>query len=248
MSKSKNNLNWFEDWFDSPYYHILYKNRDENEAEVFVKNLINFVSPTKDSKLLDIACGKGRHAITMSNLGFQVDAFDLSENSIRKAKEFETNNLSFYVNDIRTPLQINHYDLAFNLFTSFGYFENDEDDLCAIKAIRDSLKSNGILVMDFMNVNKVIKHIVEEEIKLIDGIKFHITKKIKDNFIIKNISFQHNKQSFNFQERVKVLSQADFIRYFDAANLKIETTFGNYNLDSFQKNDSERLILIARKQ
>lgn len=247
MTKNKDILNWFEDWFDSPFYHILYKNRDLNEAEFFIQNLIKYLNPNPKAQLLDIACGKGRHAITMNEFGFKVDAFDLSENSINTAKQFESDSLHFYVNDIRNPLKREHYNFAFNLFTSFGYFDDNDDNVKSIQAIAESIQPNGKFVIDFMNVNKVIEHLIEEEVKTIEGIEFHITKEVQNNFIIKNISFVYQQQHYNFQERVKVIYQADFIRYFNAANLKIEATFGDYSLNPFDEKESDRLIIVAQK-
>lgn len=247
MSKNKDNLNWFEDWFNSPYYHVLYQNRDQTEAELFISNLLNYLKPNANQVLLDVACGQGRHAITMHRFGFKVDAFDLSENSIVKAKKFETDQLRFFVNDIRIPLRDNQYDYVFNLFTSFGYFEDDDDNIKAIQAIAQSMKLNATFVLDFMNVTKVLNELIEEEIKVIDNISFKITKKVVDGFIVKTIAFNDKGKDFSFQERVKVIDEADFIRYFKAANLKIETTFGNYNLNSFDQNTSERLILVGKK-
>lgn len=246
MTKSKDNLNWFEEWFNSPYYHILYKNRDLDEAELFISNLLNYLNPAPDQQLLDVACGQGRHAITMNNMGFKVDAFDLSENSIKKARQFENNNLHFYVNDIRTPLKTNFYDFAFNLFTSFGYFDDDNDHLKAIQAIAKSMKTNGTFVLDFMNVSKVINELIHEEVKIIEGIEFRISKEIVDNFIVKTIRLKDQDKVLCFQERVKVITLSDFIRYFKAANLKIEATFGDYKLTPFDENTSQRLILIAK--
>jgi 2-polyprenyl-3-methyl-5-hydroxy-6-metoxy-1,4-benzoquinol methylase len=247
MSKNKDNLNWFKDWFDSPYYHILYKNRDMIEAETFIANLIHYLKPLKTDHLLDVACGKGRHAKTMNDLGFCVEAFDLSENSIISAKKFENERLSFYVNDIRKPIKKNYYNFAFNLFTSFGYFDDDNDNLLAINAIAESLKPNGKLVLDFMNATKIVKDLVKSELKIIEGITFNITKSIVNGFIVKQIDFVDKGNSYSFQERVKIITQDDFIRYFKSANLKIEATFGDYTLNPFDENTSERLIIIAKK-
>lgn len=247
MAKSKDNLNWFEEWFDSPYYHILYKNRDMIEAESFIANLLSYLKPLKTDRLLDVACGKGRHAKTINDFGFSVDAFDLSENSIQSAKQFENERLKFYVNDIRTPLKTNLYNFAFNLFTSFGYFDDDNDNVIAINAIAESLQTNGTLVLDFMNASKIIADLVEAETKMIEGITFNISKSIVDGFIVKQIDFEDKGNSYSFQERVKAITQTDFIRYFNLANLKIEATFGDYSLNAFDENTSERLIIVARK-
>ena len=238
---------WFNTWFDSPYYHILYKNRDLTEAEDFIIHLFEYLKPNASIPIVDIACGKGRHAIQMNKLGFVVDAFDLSENSIKEAKKSETNQLHFFVNDIRKPLKKNQYQYAFNLFTSFGYFAEEQDNYKAIKAIADSLKPTGTFIMDFMNVHKVINNLVFSEEKNIEGITFKITKEVKDNFIIKYINFSDNGVDYHFSESVKAITLTDFNAYFKSAGLKLITTFGNYNLDTFDINTSDRLIMIATK-
>ena len=56
-------MEWFKNWFNSPYYHILYKERDSYEAEYFIDNLIIYLKIAENSKIIDIACGKGRHSI-----------------------------------------------------------------------------------------------------------------------------------------------------------------------------------------
>lgn len=244
------NKNWFESWFDSPYYHLLYKDRDQKEAEIFISNLINYLKPAMCSFFLDVACGKGRHAVYLNKLGYKVDAFDLAENSIAFANQFKNENLNFFVNDIRKPLKISQYNFAFNLFTSFGYFINEQDNVEAISAISKSLKPNGVFVLDFMNVKKVIKSIstVQKEIKTIQYIDFNIEKKIINNFIVKEISFQDNGESYKFTEQVKAIFLNEFIGYFKAANLTIIDVFGDYNLNNFDENNSDRLILIGTKQ
>ena len=60
---------WFESWFDTSYYHTLYSKRDENEAKEFIVNLVEFLKIDPKSKVLDLACGKGRHSLTLNELG-----------------------------------------------------------------------------------------------------------------------------------------------------------------------------------
>ena len=80
---------WFHKWFNTPYYHLLYRDRDDSEAELFMMNLTQFLGLKKDDTILDLPCGKGRHAIFLNSLGFDVTGADLSENSIEYAKQFE---------------------------------------------------------------------------------------------------------------------------------------------------------------
>src|SRR5436853_6516213 len=60
---------WFESWFDSPYYHVLYKERDDLEARSFLDSLIGYLNPAPGSTILDVACGKGRHSLYLNQKG-----------------------------------------------------------------------------------------------------------------------------------------------------------------------------------
>lgn len=149
---------------------------------------------------------------------------------------------------MRKVVRINYFDYVFNLFTSFGYFENERDDLSTINAVYKALKPNGIFVLDFMNTKKIVTGIKTQEVKTIDGIEFKIAKTIENNFIVKQIEFTDKGRDHHFQECVKALTLADFERYFTANKLKILHLLGNYNLEKFNEATSDRLIIIAQKQ
>lgn len=238
---------WFECWFDSPYYHLLYSNRSDSEAEQFIDNLIDLLKPGKNSRFFDLACGKGRHSIYLNKKGFDVTGIDLSQHSISCAQRFENEHLHFYVHDMRKLFRTNYFDFALNLFTSFGYFEKQGDDNAVINSVSKALKPNGTFVMDFMNSKKVIAELQKEEIKTIDGIEFRISKSIENNFIIKQIVFTNKGKEYQFREKVKALTLTDFEKYFEANELKIVHLRGNYKLEDFDEKSSKRLIIIGRK-
>lgn len=246
MSEIKH-LEWFECWFDSPYYHVLYKNRDFTEAELFIDNLIQLLEPEKTNRFLDLGCGKGRHSIYLNKKGFNVTGIDLSEGSIACAKTQENETLHFYKHDMRKLFRSNYFDVVLNLFTSFGYFKQERDDNAVINAVSKALKPNGIVVLDFMNSKKVIANLSCEETKIVDGIDFKISKILEDNFIVKKIQFTDKGKEYHFEERVKAITLADFEKYFEANKLKIVHLRGNYNLEEFDELSSERLIIMARK-
>lgn len=239
---------WYRNWFDSPYYHILYKNRDYKEAELFIDNLLRFIDPKQGSKILDIACGRGRHSLYLSKKGFDVTGIDLSPASIEYAKTYENSSLRFFVHDMRKVFRQNYFELAVNLFTSFGYFESEEDNLSALKSASESLKKEGLFVIDFMNSEKVMNELVKEEIKKENNIEFKIFRRVEENFVKKKIVFIDKGKSYSFEEKVKALNLKDFERYFKASNLKLVNLFGDYNLKEFVETDSERLIMICKKQ
>ncbi len=244
----QHNPNWFKDWFNSPYYHILYKNRDCEEAERFIDSIIDLLKPKQNAKFLDLACGKGRHSVFLNKKGFDVTGIDLSENSIKCANTFENDKLHFYVHDMRKLFRTNYFDYVFNLFTSFGYFENEKDNFATINTIQKALLPNGIVVIDFFNAKKVMDCLKKQENKIIDGINFDIHKKIENGFIIKQIKFTDKNQSYSFEEKVQALTLADFEKFLNNSKLKIVNLLGDYQLNPFNETNSDRLIIIAQKQ
>ena len=234
---------WFESWFDTKYYHILYKHRDYNEASLFLEKLVHFLQLSNKAQLLDLACGKGRHSIFLNRLNFNVIGADLSENNIAYAKQFENEGLQFIVHDMRWPFN-SKFDCILNLFTSFGFFEDDKEDIQVLKNIKNSLNKNGLAVVDFMNVKKVIANLIPAETIGIDGIDFNITRYVNDNFIVKEINFDADNAHHRYFEKVKCLHLDKINTYLEEAGLKIKNKFGNYNLEPFNEITSERLILV----
>ncbi|MEA9412128.1 class I SAM-dependent methyltransferase [Flavobacterium sp. PL02] len=237
--------NWFTSWFDTPYYHILYKDRNYREAQIFMDNLTHYLNLPEKANVLDLACGKGRHSIYLNQLGFNVLGADLSENSIAEASKNSNETLHFKVHDMREPFE-EKFDAIFNLFTSFGYFESDDDNLTTLKAIKASLSEYGFAVIDFMNVTQVIETLVPEEIKTVDDIDFQIKRYVEDGHIFKEIDFEDQGRKFHFTEKVKALTLKDFEDLMEQAGIFLLDTFGDYKLKKFHKTDSERLIMIFK--
>lgn len=237
--------NWFSSWFDTPYYHILYKDRNDEEAREFMQNLVSFLKLSPNSTILDLACGKGRHSVYLNQLGFDVTGVDLSENSIDYARQFENENLRFHTHCMCKPVE-EKFDAVFNLFTSLGYFEDEEDNLESIRAIKQELKPEGYGVIDFMNVEKVMEQLIPSEIKTVEGIDFHITRRIKNGYILKDICFEDEGRDYSYTEKVKAITLDDFLEYFDQAGIEVLHTFGNYDLENFNAQTSDRLILIFK--
>ena len=235
---------WFTSWFNTPYYHILYKDRNDKDAQVFMRNITSFLQLSKGSHIADIPCGKGRHSVYLNSLGYTVTGGDLSENSIAYAKQFENESLHFAVKDMREPLK-NKYNAIFNLFTSFGYIEEDAEDILILKNLKNGLKKDGVIVLDFLNVEKVRQTIVPNEVKIVDEIIFSIRREIVDGFIKKHISFEIDGESHAYTEHVKYIDLEKMKIYFSEAGLQIDHVFGDYDLNPFDGTTSNRLILVA---
>lgn len=244
MSKKQ----WFDEWFNTIYYHILYKHRDYDEAAAFLDHLINYFEIKPNANILDLACGKGRHAIYLNQKGFDVTGVDLSEENIKFAKKKENDSLHFAVHDMRDVFSVDQFDYVFNLFTSFGYFDSKEENLGVIDATIKSLRPGGKFLLDFLNPYVVINHLVHEEDKTIDNIHFQIRREYtNDEFILKNITVDDHGQHYEFQEKVKAIRRTDFLDYFNKIDLKVLDIFGDYELSTYKKEESQRLIFVLEK-
>jgi SAM-dependent methyltransferase len=238
---------WFDTWFDTPYYHILYSNRDESEAEVFLTNLMDHMTVPQGASILDLPCGKGRHTLFLAEKGYVLTGADLSVASISLAQSHAPAEVTFLVHDLRKPAWNESFDYVLNLFTSFGYFETEAEDKAAFTTLSKALKKGGSLVIDFMNVTRAVNLLKEEETKVMQGIEFHLKRYVKDGYIHKEIRFEADNTPYFFTERVKALTLEDFKEFFTFAELTLVDTFGSYKLDAYNAAESDRLIMIAKK-
>ncbi|MBK9320880.1 MAG: class I SAM-dependent methyltransferase [Bacteroidetes bacterium] len=238
---------WFETWFDSPYYHLLYRERDKDEAKTFLDLLLNRVHLPAESKVMDLACGKGRHSLYLNRQGFNVTGVDLSGENITYCKQFESEKLHFYQHDMRRIFRVNYFDAVFNLFTSFGYFDRDHENEKAIQAAAASLVQGGYFIIDFLNLHLALRELKPFEKKIIDDTTFEITKKIEDGKIIKHIDIENKGIRTSFREEVRILYAEDFYRFFAHSGLKLLETYGDYHLEGFHPESSQRLIFVTRK-
>lgn len=239
---------WIEDWFNSPYYFKLYKNRDETEARHFIDRLLTVLKPAPDSSILDLACGRGRYSRYLAEKGFNVTGIDIAGKSISHARQFENDSLSFFVHDMRVPFRVNYFDYVFNFFTSFGYFETEAGHLKSVCNIGRGLRTDGKFVLDFFNSKKIISNLRAEEIKSVDELDFHIKRSLDNKgYVEKSIEFEDDGHTYHFVERVRAYTLDDFEVLFRKAGMKIDATYGDYLLNDFDESNSARLILVGCK-
>jgi SAM-dependent methyltransferase len=240
---------WFREWFDSPYYHTLYFNRDEKEATVFISRLLETLKPPAGSRMLDIACGRGRHARILAEKGFDVTGIDLAPDSIAFARRYESPHLHFYLHDMRSPMRINYFAYAFNFFTSFGYFRTEREHGNAIRAVSQSLVSGGRFVLDYLNVRYSEDHLVRQSEKIIDGTTYYLTKWDDPMHFYKKIRIVDPAlpASREYTEKVAKFSLDDFRSMFSRHGLQIQEIYGDYELNSYDPVSSPRLLMIAGK-
>ena len=244
-----NSSNWFKEWFNSPYYHKLYFEHDEKEASSFINRLLDRLKPANHARLLDVACGRGRHAKLLAEKGFDVTGIDLAPSSIAIAKQMEHDHLHFFEHDMRLPFWINYFDHAFNFFTSFGYFKTEREHYNAIRTIANALIPNGTVVIDYLNVHYAEDHLIHKQEKVIDGITYYLTKWFDETHFYKKIVIEDEdlKAPLEFTEKVAKFTLGDFNDMFAFHHLQIQDVFGDYALNAYDVINSPRMIIIAKK-
>ncbi len=242
-----NNKEWFASWFDTSFYHKLYRERNAEEAQQFIENLLISIDLPKNSKVLDLACGKGRHSLTLNKLGMNVLGVDLSEKSIEHAKKFENDTLHFQVQDMRCSIENQKFDAIFNLFTSFGYFENEQENQNVLNCISSMLQPEGLFVFDYLNLQPTLSKLVPSESKHIEGTDFEIERHFDGKFIRKKITVFHENQEFHFEEKVRGYSHTELVEMMQNARLQVQNKYGDFSLQPYKNETSDRLILICKK-
>lgn len=240
---------WFQEWFNSPYYHQLYFKRDDQEADRFIHRLVSHLHPPPGARMLDVACGRGRHARSLAAMGFDVTGIDISVSSISEALLAEQDHLHFFVHDMRLPFLINYFQYAFNFFTSFGYFRTEREHNNAIRTIAQSLTSGGYFVIDYLNVHFAEEHLVPEEHIEAGGLDFYTKKWFDETHFYKRITIEDEQLDapVEFLEKVAKFSLGDFNDMFSYHQLQIQEVFGDYEFGKYDVRKSPRLIMIAKK-
>ena len=242
-------MEWFEEWFDSPLYEKLYAYRDDAEAELLANNLESVLPLGEYHKILDLGCGRGRHSINMARRGYKVTGIDLSEAAIQKAKKRSKNlglDIEFLIGDMRIPLE-RKFDAIINVFTSFGYFEDDDENVKVLSAMRYMLHPESKLVMDYLNANQVIRAYVPHERGKTDDISYEITRFIEQGTINKKMEFFLGEPSKKmvYKERVKLFDLNWFEKHMEEIGIRIIQTYGDYDFGEYNQMESPRLIIIG---
>jgi len=241
---------WYKDWFNTEEYINVYKHRNEDDAENHIKLILENVELKPQAKILDMACGAGRHAIILARRNFKVTAVDLSENLISIAKEnAERENLkiNFTLSDIRQFETPEKFELILNLFTSFGYFETDEENYAVLQKAYNLLSSDGFFVLDFFNSKYLVDNLVECTTETLDQTQILQQRKIENSRIVKRIEIKRNNHSVEFMESVRMFTYSDLSNALIKIGFDIYKTYGDFFGSKFNEQVSPRLIFICKK-
>jgi SAM-dependent methyltransferase len=248
----KRDTDWFVSWFNTQAYHVLYENRDQEEAIRLASAFSEKLWDGELKELLDLGCGAGRHAAAFANRGHTVMGIDLSENSIEAAKSsyLGSNAPVFQVGDMRllsTYFPKSSFDAVTSLFTSMGYFHDEEDLRKTLRGIDQVLKSGGMFILDYLNLPRVVSNLTQQETVSKGAYRFEIHRRVCDGWIEKSIRYQdENGLKQHHVERVRAWSEHQWADAFHSMGWKVQSAFGDYALNNL-KEDSPRCILVAQK-
>lgn len=238
---------WFAAWFDSPYYPVLYCHRNEAEACFLIHNIVSHLKLDKGAKVLDLACGSGRHALEFANLGMEVVGIDLSEQAIARANESAQGKAEFFVHDMRQLFWNRHFNLVVNLFTSYGYFHNKADDMRVMQSVHDALAPGGYFIMDYLNAKRVVAQLVQSEQIVRNGIQFKIERRVERNMVTKHIEVVDGSATHFYKEEVDLLTESDLTELMEDAGFTVIGLYGDYALGPYSLDQSERLVILAQR-
>lgn len=236
---------WFRDWFGEEYL-ALYPHRDEAEAEKAVDLYLNMVPPG-DVRVLDLACGAGRHLRELRRVGVQAVGLDLSAVLLREVRKSDPS-LPIVRGDMRDlPFADSSFGGLTSFFTSFGYFGTVEEDRVVIGQIRRVLSKGGTFLLDFFNARRVRAQLVPRDIKWFGARRVTQTRSIVGDMVVKRIVIDAGASSESvreFEERVRLYEPSHLESMLREQGLDAEHRFGDY-VGAVFTDDSERLILAG---
>ena len=241
---------WFEDWFDTEEYLEVYQHRNEKDAKKLIDLILQNVNISAGSKVLDMACGTGRHSILFAEKGFSVTAVDLSKNLLKVAKESAESasvKVNFVHSDLRSFCVNSKFNLAVNLFTSFGYFENESDNYKILKIAYEHLYNNGYFVIDFFNRRHIENNLIPESADENFNEKIIQKRSIEGNRIEKQIIIRKDGNEKHFHESVRMYCKEELFNALKSEGFEIRKYFGDSSGKSFDLETSPRIIIIAQK-
>ncbi|GKU75759.1 bifunctional 2-polyprenyl-6-hydroxyphenol methylase/3-demethylubiquinol 3-O-methyltransferase UbiG [Paenibacillus sp. L3-i20] len=245
---------WYEQSFGSDYM-IVYKHRDWNNASQEVRKMAQWLELPEGASILDVGCGMGRHALALNGAGFAVTGLDLSETLLDEAKKHDIEgSVEWVQGDMRQfPFSDSTYDATVNLFTSFGYFSVEEDNVKVLRNIRRVLKEGGSFLIDFLNPNYVANNLVPRSERLDEesGLTIVEVRTIVDGWVQKEITVSESndtERTRQYLERVRLLPLEWFEQHLVKEGLGLAVVYGNYDGSAYDREHSPRMIMVGKAQ
>jgi len=232
---------WFEEWFGEDYLR-LYPHRNDRDAERAVGLLTRELPWQTGWRVLDVACGAGRHLAALERAGARAFGFDLSRVLLQRAR-LEVHRPLVRADMRLLPFRPRSMDLVVNLFTSFGYFAEDEEHADALGQMLSVARPGGWFVIDFLNAEQVRSELVPEEVQQFGDLEVRIERRVSpdDRFVRKTM---HLPDGRRFEERVRLLGPNDLAGMIAGHGASVTASFGDYA--GAPLGAGPRTILLAR--
>jgi len=249
MSRQKD-PSWFKTWFGKDYLRV-YPKRNDEEAVRNLPFLERELHLTARDRILDLCCGDGRYSIPLAEKGYRVVGQDLSFELLSPAREKAGSvkgEVTFFQADMRTALFPDFFDALINMFTSFGYFSEDRENLLTLKNIRVSLKRRGRFVIDYLNPDFVINRLEPETVEKRENYLIRQTRRYDERGkrIEKTILIEEGEDQRRYQENVRLYSRGELEAMLTEAGLALKSVYGNFDHSPFGL-DAPRMILCGQK-
>ncbi len=242
---------WYAVWFDHAAYDVVYARRDRQEARRLVALITQTLALPAGALFVDVACGRGRHAIELAKGGYRVVGTDLSERALAQARRIARRNgvdVTLVQQDMREPYCQACADAVVNLFTAFGYFEDEADHARALAAMAAAIRPGGFFVQDFLNVPYVEAHLVPHSTRELEGLHIEERRWIGAGRVNKAITLTRaDGATHTFSESVRLLTRADLETLYAGCGLRVTHAFGDYT-GAPHSDASPRLVLVAEKR
>ena len=235
---------WYEHWFGEAYLD-LYSHRDERDAGRIVSLLASHGAVRAGKRVLDLACGAGRHAAALADLGAAVVGCDLSLALLRAAQRRGASQAALVRGDMRAlAFADGAFDTVVNLFTSFGYFDRDEQHAAVMVEVARVLRPGGAFALDYLNAVAVRSHLVPHDRTEAGGRTVVQRRRItgRGRFVVKTITVEGEGREF--MERVRLFERAELEALVTAAGLAVQVVLGDYD-GAPHSPASPRCLLIA---
>jgi SAM-dependent methyltransferase len=235
-------MEWFEEWFGEDYLR-LYPHRDDADAERAVRLIGRTVGLEPGWRVLDVACGAGRHARAFEEAGARCFGLDLSATLLRLARQ--VTDAPLIRADMRhLPVRPASMDLTVNLFTSFGYFERDAEHAAALQEMISTVRPGGWFVIDFLNPAAVRRRLVPEETVELPGQKVQVSRSVSPDgrYVCKSIRAPKGR---HYMERVRLFEPHQISGMLESAGVTVRYRFGDYDASPLTP-DAARTILAGQ--
>lgn len=245
-------MEWWQGFFDEEMCKILFTDRMLEQAKKECDFIEDVLDIPKGSKILDVGCGIGRHAVELAKRGYEVVGLDYSSIFLRKGKSYaekEGANVKFVEGDMRSLSFNEEFDAVINMFTSFGYFAEEKEHLKVLKGIAHTLRPEGKFLLDTINRDYLIRHFRRKDWSKIDDIFVLEERKLdlEHNRINGKWIFIQGERRREYFHSLRIFTLGELISLLNEVGLNFISHYGNYEKELCSY-DSDKIIILAEKK